>query len=125
MGEIIRAMTLLNESGDTTVVWTEEQDDQMVEIIRKKMAEGITFYVVEPRFFGILPPKKTPLVKAEQATEKRALAIRDEDLIRFVSDGGGQFVKTPAEKVSGTKREKDPEKVAKSQSVGIRPMAGG
>lgn len=121
----IRAMTLLNESGDTTVVWTEEQDDQMVEIIRKKMAQGVSFFVVEPRFFGILPPKKTLLTAPEQATEKRALSIRDEDLIAFVSSGGGEFVKTPPEKVTGTKREKDPEKVAKSQSIGVKPIVGG
>lgn len=125
MGDAVRALTLLNESGDTTIVWTEDQDDQMVEIIRKKMAEGIAFFVIEPRFFGMLPPKKTSLKTPEQATEKRALSIRDEDLIAFVSGGGGDFVKTPPEKVVGSKREKDPEKVAKSQSIGVKPMQGG
>lgn len=57
-----RATTILNQSGDTTIVWTEDRDDEMVEIIRKKMAEGITFFVIEPRFFGLLPAKKTPVV---------------------------------------------------------------
>ncbi len=125
MADHPRALTLLNESGDTTLVWTEDQDETMVEIIRKKMAEGISFFVIEPRFFGMLPPKKTPLKTPEQATEKRALSIRDEDLIAFVSSGGGDFVKTPAEKVKGTKREKDPAVVAASQSVGVKPMKGG
>ena len=120
-----RALTLLNETGDTTLVWTEDQDETMVEIIRKKMAEGISFFVIEPRFFGLLPAKKTPITEPSQALEKRAIAIRDEDLMAFVSSGGGEFVKTPAAKVTGSKREKDPVKVASSQSIGIKPMQGG
>ena len=33
----MRALTMLNEAGDTTISWTEDLDDQMEAIIRKKM----------------------------------------------------------------------------------------
>lgn len=122
---IPRATTILNQNGDTTIVWTEDRDDEMVEILRKKMAEGITFFVIEPRFFGLLPPKKTRLDQAESALEKRALSIPDEDFRRFVESGNGDAVKTPVGNVSGARIERDPEKVATTQSVGVRQMKGG
>ena len=121
----IRATTILNQRGDTTIVWTEDRDEEMVEIIRKKMAEGVTFFVIEPRFFGMLPPKKTKLRAAEDALEKRALAIPDEDFLRFVESGAGQAVKTPDARVTGARVERDPKKVAATQSVGVKQMKGG
>mgnify|MGYP001553514222 CR=1 FL=1 len=120
-----RALTMLNESGDTTIVWTEDRDDEMEAIIAKKMAEGVTFFTIEPRFFGLLPSKKTELKNAQDARQHRALAIKDEDFAKFVESGGGDAVKTPAASVSGAMIERDPKKVAKSQSVGVRQMKGG
>lgn len=120
-----RALTMLNQSGDTTIVWTEDRDDEMEAIIAKKMAEGVTFFTIEPRFFGLLPSKKTRLGHARDARQHRALAIPDEDFARFVEAGSGEAVKTPAAPVAGAKRESDPAKVAKSESVGVKPMKGG
>jgi hypothetical protein len=121
----IRAITMLNESGDQTIVWTEDRDTEMIEIIKKKMAEGVSFFIVEPRFFGLLPSKKTPLKKASDAKEHRALAIKDEDFAKFVSSGAGDVVKTPAASIVTVERAETAEQVAKSQSVGVKPLKGG
>lgn len=121
----VRAVTILNESGDQTIVWTEDRDTEMVEIIRKKMEQGISFFIIEPRFFGLLPSKKTPLAKADDARAHRALAIKDEDFARFVGEGSGDVVKTPDQSISTIRRAEKPEEVAKSQSVGVKPMKGG
>lgn len=121
----VRALTILNEQGDQTIVWTEDSDDRMEEIIARKMAEGIVFFIVEPRFFGLLPSKRTELQDASEARRHRALAIRDEDFAKFVGEGGGEVVKTPPEKVKTTRKSRNPKEVAKSQSVGVRPMQGG
>ncbi len=32
----IRATTLMNETGDVTICWTEDRDEEMVAIIQKK-----------------------------------------------------------------------------------------
>lgn len=122
---MIRAVTILNDAGDQTIVWTEDRDDAMVEIIRKKMEEGIAFFIVEPRFFGLLPARKTPLTDADEARKHRALAIRDEDFARFVGDGNGEVVKTPDKPVTTVRRARRAEEVAGSQSVGVKPMKGG
>lgn len=120
-----RAVTILNEAGDQTIVWTEDRDDAMTDIIRKKMSEGIQFFIIEPRFFGLLPSKKTPLTDADEARKHRALAIKDEDFARFVGEGGGDVVKTPDKPVQTVRKAKSAEEVAKSESVGVRPMRGG
>lgn len=44
------ALTMLNEKGDTTIVWTPDRDDEMEAIIQKKLDEGCTFFIIEPRF---------------------------------------------------------------------------
>lgn len=123
--ETPRALTMLNQSGDTTIVWTDDRDDEMEAIIAKKMAEGVTFFTIEPRFFGLLPSKKTRLTDAAEARKHRALSIPDEDFAQFVQSSGADAVKTPAAPVAGAMIERDPKKVAKSQSVGVKPMKGG
>ncbi|MBS7703259.1 hypothetical protein [Chelatococcus asaccharovorans] len=123
--EVTRALTLLNEQGDTSITWTEDQDDEMEAIIEKKMAEGLTFFIVEPRGFGLLPPRKTPLSDATDARKHRALMIKDEDLSRFVSSGSGDVVKTPAEPVRKSRVSRNAKEIAISQSVAVKPMRGG
>ena len=121
-----RALTMLNESGDQTIVWDEASDAQMEEIIRKKMDAGIVFFIIEPRFFGLLPSKKTELKDATEAKKHRALAIRDQDLAKFVSDApGADMVKTPDGSVKTVRKSKDAAEVAKSESVAVKPMKGG
>lgn len=116
---------MLNETGDTTITWTEESDDQMRAIIEKKMAAGVTFFIIEPRFFGTLPPKKTRVASADGAFRHRALSIPDEELSRFVESGAGALVKTPDSPVQSIRKAKSATDVASGHSVGVRQMVGG
>ena len=117
---MIRSLTMLNESGDTTIAWTEDRDDEVEAIIAKKMAEGCTFFIIEPRM-GL----RSPLTDAADARKHRALAIPDADWAKFVGEGGGEAVKTPAAPVKKTRVSRSAKEVASSQSVGVRPMRGG
>lgn len=121
-----RALTILNEAGDQTIVWDESSDDQMEKIIAKKMAEGLVFFIIEPRFFGLLPSKKTELKNAAEAKKHRALSIRDQDLAKFV--GGtddADMVKTPDGSVKTVRKAKTAKEAATSQSVAVKPLRGG
>lgn len=122
---MIRSTTILNDHGDVTIVWTEDQDAAVVEVIRKKMSEGVAFFIIEPRMFGLLPPKRTRLKDADEARRHRALAVGDEDFGKLLSSGIADTARTPAAPVKGSRKSKNPEEVAKSQSVGVRPMRGG
>lgn len=120
-----RAVTILNESGDTTIVWTDDRDDEMEAIIARKMEQGVTFFIIEPRFFGLLPSKKTELKDPAEARKHRALAIPDEDFAAFVAEGKGEAVNTPAEPTRKTRLSRNAKEVAQSQSVGVRQARGG
>lgn len=117
-----RSLTILNEFGDHNITWTPDQDDAMEEIIAKKMAAGVTFYVIPKRATG--KPKK--LKEAAEARKHRALSIPDADLSKFVLEGKGEVVCVPApERIEGAKRAKTAKEVASGHSVGVQPRRGG
>ena len=115
-----RSLVLLNESGDTTITWEPHEDDAMMAIIEKKMAAGVTFYIVTPRK---AKPKK--LKAAGDALKHRALSIPDSDFSKFVMEGRGKAVQTSAEPVKTVRRAKTAKEVAGGHAVGVAPRRGG
>lgn len=116
------ALTMLNESGDTTIYWSPDRDDEMEAIIQKKMDQGCTFFIIDQRF-----GHRQKLTDATEAAKHRMLAIPDEDLRKFVGESGGDVVtlptpKTPAKTVRKAKTAKE---VATAESVGVKPRRGG
>jgi hypothetical protein len=122
-----RALTLLNESGDTTIEWPPENDDEMVKIIERKMAVGVSFYIIAQRKPGqrgrVAGPKL--LKNPADALKHRALSIKDEDLSKFVLEGKGTVVPTSREPAQTIKRAKTAREVATGHSVGVQPRRGG
>lgn len=127
----LRSLTMLNETGDTTIVWTPDRDDEMERIIEKKMAEGCIFFVIEPRF-----GTRSMLRNPSMAFEHRMLAIRDEDFAKFVGGpvdpaAGAEahsaaVVPTPNEApIKTVRRAKTAKEVASGQTVGVRARRGG
>jgi hypothetical protein len=130
MTMILRALTMLNETGDTTIVWTQDRDAEMERIIEKKMAEGCTFYLIEPRF-----GTREVLTDPRNANRHRMLAIPDSDFAAFVGGpvdpaAGAELhtsaaVRTPAVPIKSVRRAKTAKEVATAESVGTRPRRGG
>jgi hypothetical protein len=121
-----RGMTILNQQGDVTLVWEEEDDDKIIPVIEKKLAEGFAFFIIEPRLMGLMKPKKVRLTDAEEARRHRALAIRDEDLAGFLRAGDTAVtVRTPASRVRGSRKSTSASEIAAAESVAVQPMRGG
>ena len=124
----LRAVTLLNEMGDTTIVWTQDRDDEMERIIEKKMAEGVAFYMIEPRF-----GTRERLADARDANRHRMLAIPDSDFAAFVggatmpADGARSAAveTTPKAPAKSVRRAKTAREVASGESIGVRQRRGG
>lgn len=117
------ALTMLNECGDTTIAWTPDRDHEMEQIIQKKMDEGVMFYVIDPRM-----GTRARLTEAGEANRHRLLAIPDEDMIKFVSSGTpgtAAAVATPEKPARNPRRTKNAKEAAKSETVAVRPRAGG
>ena len=115
-----RSLTMLNESGDTTISWSEDLDDEIEKIIEKKMAEGVTFFLIE-REHG----SRQKLESVIDAIKHRALAIPDEDLRKFVESGAAVAEATPAEPIKSSRVSRDAKEVAKGKSVGVKARRGG
>lgn len=121
-----RALTILNETGDVTITWEAENDERMLPIIEKKMAEGITFFLIEPRNGGLSPPDTSkPLEKIKDSLKHRALSMKDEDFEAMVAEGKAELVKTPDAPARTVRKASTAREVASGHSVGARPMRGG
>lgn len=121
-----RALTILNETGDVTITWDEDADTRILPIIEKKMKEGITFFLIEPRNGGLSPPdSSTPLKKTKDALKHRALSMKDEDFEAMVAEGKAELIKTPDAPARTVRKASTAREVASGHSVGARPMRGG
>lgn len=90
-----RATTLLNLSGDTTIVWDEAEDEKMKAIIEKKMAEGFTFFIVPPRIFNIIPRPAREAGNVDEAMRYRALRVKDPDFLDVIAAGVADIAERP------------------------------
>jgi hypothetical protein len=121
--EIQRSLTILNEMGDTTITWPADHDDEMEKLIERKLAAGVTFYLI-PKRKGAKPTKK--LTDAAKAREHRALSIPDADFSKFVLEGKGDAIQVPPpETVTAGRRAKTAKEVATGHSIGVQPRRGG
>jgi hypothetical protein len=123
--EQIRALTMLNEMGDLTIVWEAQNDAAMEALIQKRMDEGVIFFVITPRLGGFVAPDRTKLKSTTEAMKHRALSIPDEEVQKFVSGGLAEVISTPVAPVKGSRRSKSAKEVSKNESVGVRQRRGG
>lgn len=117
---MLRAMTIFNGRGDTTIQWTPDRDGVMEALIEKKMAEGVVFFVIDPRA-GL----RSRVTDPSQARTHRALAIGDDDFAKFVGAGDGDVVPTPAAPAKRSRISRKPAEVAAAHSVAVRAAGGG
>lgn len=120
------SMTLLDESGDTMIVWDEDTEDAILEVIEKKMKAGVTFYITKPRALAILPPKKVKAKKIADIREAGQVAIKDKDLESLFNTGKVQIARAQNDdEIVAVKRATDAREVAKADSVAVRVQRGG
>jgi len=126
-------------TGDITITWDEKNKEKIVAMIKKKMDEGYTFFTtVKIPLVEIYRKKKISakhldsvnvVVIPDEQFEKMVKDMNDRDVASLVQDGDVGLAKRKDRGSIGVgaaaKVERDAEKVAASQSVGVRPLAGG
>lgn len=121
-----RALTLLNLSGDVTIMWEPENDEKMLEVIERKLKEGMIFFLIEPRMGGVVAPDTSKqLKKPKDALKHRALSIKDADFEALVTAGQAELVKTPEAPARTVRKASTAREVVASESVGVQPRRGG
>lgn len=133
------AITWLNMSGDVTITWDKENEAAMLALIEKKMSEGYSFFLSQPRFFGLLGSRKVPLTSVDQAQAAgKVLAddrlvghavsrICDPEVEALLSSQKARLVESikNAGPMQTVRRAASAAEVLQHQSVAIRPVVGG
>lgn len=123
-----RSLTLFDRTGDTTIAWDEERDEEIRAVIEKKMAEGVRFFIVKPRLGGLVKPKKEEITDVSQI-ENNAVSIKDEDFIRLMGMCSTGIVPVDSKKetteIEVVRSATTSKEVSTNHSIGVRPITGG
>lgn len=133
------SITFLNMSGDITITWDAQNRDKILELVRKKMAEGYVFFTTRKvpllRLYREVKITEknidsiTSLVVSDADFEKftAAIAAADADVGAEVSSGRAHLSKRKGESKSleAVERLKKAEDVIDNQAIAVRPYAGG
>lgn len=115
-----RSLTLLNEMGDLSIVWEEDKDDAMAEIIQKKLDQGIRFFIIEP-----FTKKQIQVTKLEDV-KGRQINVPDEDIEKLFTDGKVGLIKRITGTVINTLHaSSNPKEIASNHAVAVRQFQGG
>lgn len=123
--EEIRAFTLLNNSGDSTITWEKENDEVMRDLIEKKMKQGVAFFVIPPKVMGFIPRPKSRVTDVDAIMKRRSVSVKDEDFAAIIASGLAGITDRPEIDTERAVQCHDPAVVARSQSIGVMPMRGG
>lgn len=134
--EYIGSITFLNMTGDITLTYDERNREKVLEVIRKKMAEGYTFFTTKKFLFKKLTRKVKiteknieqveEIVITDAQFEKMCDDMNDKDIATLVRNDNAKVVKrTKKEVMSGVIRAKRAEDVVAKDALAIRPLVGG
>ena len=132
----IGSCTFLNMTGDLTLVWDDANREKILAVIRKKMAEGYTFFTTKKFMFKRLTrkvkvsPKNIDLVEeiiiTDEQFDKMISDMDDRDIATLVKNESASLVKRKGKsEITALQRAKNAEDVIDKNSVAIRPIAGG
>lgn len=139
--QLLPAITWLNMSGDVTITWDDTNRERVLELVRQKMKEGYSFFVIKPRFLFLLGNKKELLVNESQLDRATGVVVpdeqveaimanlRDPSVTATVRNDHARLAKTSATVKSGAyqaqHRARSAEEVVRHQTVAVRPVVGG
>lgn len=121
-----RSIQFLNYMGDVTIVWDEDDDQKMIDLIQGYMDKGVTFFKLENRALPFLPKKRVKVKSIDEIKDDRVISLKDEKAMQLVADGVISVVQSSKDNPVATKRLKTAKEVASStSSMAIRPLVGG
>jgi hypothetical protein len=130
--------TFLNMTGDITIAWDAHNRERMLEVIRKKMDEGYTFFTIKKFLFGTISRKSAVTKRDLSRGKMEEIIVSDEQFDKMVADMNDSDVadlvrseKAVLAKRHGRKdlvalaRAQRAEDVLDKDSVALRPLRGG
>ena len=132
------AITFLNMTGDITITWDDANGEKIKELVRKKMAEGYTFFTMRKVVIDAIQVKRKVGIKGidklqnlvidDETFEQMIGEMDDRDLAESLKSGTGRLAKRrgATNQLDTVKRARDADEVlASRQALAVRPIAGG
>lgn len=118
-----RSCVFLNEMGDIEISWDSANDDEMRDIIAKKMAEGVQFFMIKP-LLGSWLHRRVQLKTIHDLNNQR-IQIKDADIEKMFSAGKVSVFRRDGQTIETSGKAKTPEDAAKGHTVAVKPLVGG
>lgn len=119
--ESTRSLTLFNEMGDLTITWEADKDDEMAQLIQKKLDMGIRFFLVEP-----FNKSQLTEIKKLEDIKGRTISVPDADVEKLFTDGKVGLVKRVAGAIFDTIRPSSSAKeIAQHNAIATPQYRGG
>lgn len=118
----VRVMDMMDEAGHTSFGWDASDDHWVLPMIRQKMADGYTFWIVRRN-----PLREVRLDRAEEARDAgRHVIIRD-DVARELFEQGriGLVSAEDGDQAETVRRARTAEEVVENDTLAHRPLRGG
>lgn len=132
------AITWLNMSGDVTITWDDTNKEAIIALVREKMAQGYSFFILKPRALKVFGNSKKRLTDPAQLDTACGVVVPDSQVQAIVDGLGDKEVQATVRGGSArlasapnvvsldtVRRAKSAEDVVKHQSVAVRPLVGG
>lgn len=85
--------TMLNVTGDVTIAWTDENNEEIKKWIEAKLEEGCVFFVVEKKL-GFIPVKKK-ITSTENLPEAGEVKLDDKSMTKAFSTEAPKIAPSP------------------------------
>lgn len=122
--DVSRSCVLLTEMGDVEITWDSQHDDAMREIIARKMAEGVRFFVIKPLIGSFLHRRKQ-LTSIHDLDQNR-VQIRDPDIEKmFMAGKISMFRRDNGQQIDTTGYAATPDEAVKAHTIAVKPFVGG
>jgi len=121
-------LILLNETGDLTLSWKDDDSDKMRTLIERKMKQGYSFFILEPSFLGLFKKQRkiTDINSIQKDTDgKYSIMLCDKEAEKLFSEGTIRIGKTPEGDFNTTHRSTNVNEICQSSSVAVQPMRAG
>lgn len=119
-----RSCVLLTEMGDIEIAWDSKHDDEMREIIAKKMAQGVRFFIIKPLLGSFI--QRRARLKSIDDLDKNRVQIRDEDIATMFAAGKiAMFRGNTGANIDTAGVAETPEEAVKQRTVAVKPFVGG
>lgn len=120
--ENARGLIIAGRMGDLEISWDPEKDSQVRDLIAKKMAEGMRFFILKPVFGGRLAVRSA--IKAPADLKANVVRITDGDVKRLFMAGDLNLFRTHGE-IEGDRVARTADEAVQNRTVGVPALQGG